>query len=68
MRVLKAHTHSDTPTPTMPHLLIVPLPRLSIYKPPHTYYYSKLIKIDNTSGNTEKLKGKRNTQPDNYHK
>jgi hypothetical protein len=32
---LKAHTHSDTPTPTGPHLLIVPLPGPSIYKPSH---------------------------------
>jgi hypothetical protein len=30
---LKAHTHSAMLTPTRPHLLIVPLPRLSIYKP-----------------------------------
>ena len=30
---LITHTHSDTPTPTRPHLLIVPLPWLSIYKP-----------------------------------
>ena len=29
---LIAHTHSDTPTLTGPHLLIVPLPGLSIYK------------------------------------
>jgi len=33
-RVLnKAHDHSDTPTPTRPHLLIVPLPGSSIYRP-----------------------------------
>jgi hypothetical protein len=31
----KAHTHSDTPTPTRPHLQIVPLPGPSIHKPPH---------------------------------
>jgi len=30
---LKAHTHSGTPTPTRPHLLIAPLPAPSIYKP-----------------------------------
>ena len=30
---LKAHVHSDTPTPTGPHLLIVPLPWPSIFKP-----------------------------------
>jgi hypothetical protein len=29
------HTHSNTPTPTRPHLQIVPLPGPSIYKPPH---------------------------------
>jgi hypothetical protein len=28
-----AHTHSDTPTPKRPYLLIVPLPGPSIYKP-----------------------------------
>ena len=33
MRGLKAHTNSDTPTPTRLHLLIVPLPGPSIYKP-----------------------------------
>jgi hypothetical protein len=33
MGVLKAHTHSDTPTPTWPHLLTVPFPGPSIYKP-----------------------------------
>jgi hypothetical protein len=27
------HTHRDTPTPTRPHLLIVPFPGQSIYKP-----------------------------------
>jgi len=32
---LKAHPYSDTPTSTGPHLLIVPLPRPSIYKPSH---------------------------------
>jgi hypothetical protein len=32
-RVLKAHAHSNTPTPTRPHLLIVPLPGPSIFKP-----------------------------------
>jgi hypothetical protein len=31
----KAHTHSDTPTPTGPYLLLVPLPGRSIYKPSH---------------------------------
>jgi hypothetical protein len=31
----KAHTHSDTPTPTRPYLLIVPLPGPSIYTPSH---------------------------------
>ena len=30
---LKAHTHSVTPTPTGPHLLIMPLSGLSVYKP-----------------------------------
>jgi hypothetical protein len=30
---LKAHTHSDTPTPTGPHLLIMPSPGPRIYKP-----------------------------------
>jgi hypothetical protein len=29
----EAHAHSDTPTPTGPHILIVPLPGPSIYKP-----------------------------------
>ena len=29
----KAHTHSDTPTPTRPYLLIVPPPLPSIFKP-----------------------------------
>jgi hypothetical protein len=29
---IKTYAHSDTPTSTRPHLLIVPLPRLSIYK------------------------------------
>jgi hypothetical protein len=33
-RSLKAHPHSDTLPPTKPHLLIVPLPRPSIFKPP----------------------------------
>ena len=32
---LKAHTHSDTPTPTGPRLLIVPLPESNICKPSH---------------------------------
>jgi len=32
---LKGHPHSDTPTPTRPHLLIVPLPGPSISKSPH---------------------------------
>ena len=32
---LKAHLHSDTLPPTRPHLLVVPLPGPSIYKPPH---------------------------------
>ncbi|EDL07166.1 mCG1028420, partial [Mus musculus] len=32
MRVLKPDTHSDTPTPTGPHLLKVPFPGPSIYK------------------------------------
>jgi hypothetical protein len=30
---LKAHPHSDTLPPTRPHLLIVPLPGPSIFKP-----------------------------------
>jgi hypothetical protein len=30
---LKAHVNSDTPTPTRPHLQIVPLPGPSIFKP-----------------------------------
>jgi hypothetical protein len=33
--VLIAHPHSDTLPPTRPHLLIVPAPRPSIFKPPH---------------------------------
>jgi hypothetical protein len=32
---LRAHTHDDTPVPTRPHLLIVPLLGPSIYKPSH---------------------------------
>ena len=32
---LKAHAHSDTPTPTGPQLLIVLLPGPSTYKPSH---------------------------------
>jgi hypothetical protein len=35
-RVL-AHTYNDTPTPTRPHLLIVPFPWPSIYKPSQTH-------------------------------
>jgi hypothetical protein len=34
LRVLKG-----TPTPTKPHLLRVPLPRPSIFKPPQTIKY-----------------------------
>jgi hypothetical protein len=30
---IKAHAHSDIPTPTRPHLPTVPLPGLSIHKP-----------------------------------
>jgi hypothetical protein len=30
---LKAQAHSDTPTPTRPHLPIVPVPVSSIHKP-----------------------------------
>ena len=32
---LKAHTHSDTPSPTRPHLPTVPPPGPSVYKPSH---------------------------------
>jgi hypothetical protein len=31
---LKAHPHSDTPTPTRPYALIAPLPGPSIFYPP----------------------------------
>jgi hypothetical protein len=31
--VIEAHTHSNTPTSSRPHLLIVPLLGPSIYKP-----------------------------------
>ena len=34
-RMIKAHAHSDTPTPTKPHFQILPLPRPSTYKPSH---------------------------------
>jgi hypothetical protein len=37
---LKAHTHSDTPTPTGPHLLKVPLPGKSIYKPSQVFFFT----------------------------
>ena len=33
LRGLQAHSHSDTLPPTRPHLLIVPLPGPSIFKP-----------------------------------
>jgi hypothetical protein len=33
-RSSKSHPHSDAPPPTRPRLLIVPLPGLSIFKPP----------------------------------
>jgi hypothetical protein len=42
---LKAHTHNDTPTPTRPHLLIVPLPGSSIYKPWHYFNISLPFKL-----------------------
>ena len=38
---LKAHIHSATPTPTGPHLLIVPLSGPSIYKPSHSFTETK---------------------------
>jgi hypothetical protein len=34
MRVSQSLFHSDTPTSTGPHLLIVPFPGPSIFKPP----------------------------------
>jgi hypothetical protein len=34
---LKAHAHSDRLPPTRPHLLIVPLPGPSIFKPPQVF-------------------------------
>jgi hypothetical protein len=47
---LKAHGHSDTPTPTRPHLLIVPLTGPSIYKAPQVvicdvYVHSHHIQV-----------------------
>jgi hypothetical protein len=33
---LKAHAHNDTPTPTRPYLLIIPLPGTSTFKPPQS--------------------------------
>jgi hypothetical protein len=32
---MKVHTYRDKPTPIGPHLLIVPLPGQSTYKPSH---------------------------------
>jgi hypothetical protein len=41
---LKAHAHSGTPTPTKPHLLIVPLPGPSIcHHTQHLCYYHVLV-------------------------
>jgi hypothetical protein len=33
----KTHPHNDTLFPTRPHLLIVPLPGTSIFKPPQAF-------------------------------
>jgi hypothetical protein len=36
-RIRFLYTYGDTPTPTRPHLQIVPLPRPSMYKPSQMY-------------------------------
>jgi hypothetical protein len=59
----QAHAHSDTPTPTRPHLPIVPLPGPSIYKLSQNkelleeeFYWEGIIdsKIRKDEGNTGK--------------
>ena len=40
MRLLKLTAHSDTPIPTKPYLLILPLPGSSIYKPSQYDYHA----------------------------
>jgi hypothetical protein len=44
---LKTHPHSDTLSPTRPHLLIVPLPGPSIFKPPQLLHlsYQKYVSV-----------------------
>jgi hypothetical protein len=43
-KVSKPTPHSDTLPPTRPHLLIVPLPEPSIFKPPQIILFkSKLL-------------------------
>jgi hypothetical protein len=42
---LKTHAHSDTLPPTRPHLLIVPFPGPSIFKPPYPTKSCSLINL-----------------------
>jgi hypothetical protein len=47
-RSLKFHLHNDTLPPTRPHLLIVPFPEPSVFKPPYIHtYITYLFKEDN---------------------
>jgi hypothetical protein len=56
---LKTHTHSDTPILRGPHLLIVPLPGMSIYKPSYRVTWSQFtplritLEVSEESGDME---------------